>query len=152
MRSPHTRISPSISHRMTATATVTAAPTANHPLHDATHLQVLRLLQANPHMSQRELAQALGVSLGKTNFCVQALLAKGWLKMQSFSGNQRKLAYAYLLTPTGISEKALLTARFLTRKMQEYEALRLEIDALQQETAQHATPPSPAAQRGNPSS
>lgn len=118
---------------MTATATVTAAPTAKHPLHEATHLQVLRLLQANPHMSQRELAQVLGVSLGKTNFCVQALLAKGWLKMQIFSGNQRKLAYAYLLTPTGIFEKAALTTRFLSRKMQEYEALRKEIAALQLE-------------------
>ena len=130
---------------MTAPASVTAAATTNSTLHDATHLQVLRLLQVNPQMNQRELALALGVSLGKTNFCVQALLAKGWLKMQSFSGSKRKLAYAYLLTPTGISEKALLTARFLTRKMQEYEALRLEIAALQQETAQHATPPSQAA-------
>ena len=120
---------------MTAPAPVTAATTpAYSTLHDATHLQVLRLLQANPHITQRELAQALGVSLGKTNFCVQALLAKGWLKMQSFSGNQRKLAYAYLLTPTGISEKAALTTRFLSRKMQEYEALRLEIAALQLET------------------
>lgn len=117
---------------MTAPASVTAS--ANNSLHDATHLQVLRLLQANPHITQRELAQTLGVSLGKTNFCVQALLAKGWLKMQSFSGNQRKLAYAYLLTPTGISEKAALTTRFLSRKMQEYEALRIEIAALQLET------------------
>lgn len=130
---------------MTVTGSVTTAAATNSSLHDATHLQVLRLLQADPQITQRELAQALGVSLGKTNFCVQALLAKGWLKMQSFSGNQRKLAYAYLLTPTGISEKALLTTRFLSRKMQEYEALRLEIDGLQQETAHHATPPSQAA-------
>jgi len=128
-----------------APVTATTVTTKHVTLHDATHLQVLRLLQVNPQMNQRELARALGVSLGKTNFCVQALLAKGWLKMQSFSGNKRKLAYVYLLTPMGISEKALLTARFLTRKMQEYEALRLEIDALQQETAQHATPPSQAA-------
>lgn len=127
---------------MTAPASVTAAATpANSTLHDATHLQVLRLLQANPHITQRELAQALGVSLGKTNFCVQALLAKGWVKMQSFSGNQRKLAYAYLLTPTGISEKASLTTRFLSRKMQEYEALRLEIDALQLETQPNSHTP-----------
>ena len=126
---------------MTATATITAPPTANHTLHEATHLQVLRLLQANPQMSQRELAQALGVSLGKTNFCVQALLAKGWLKMQSFSGNPRKLAYAYLLTPTGLSEKAALTTRFLSRKMQEYEALRLEIHALQLESQPNSNTP-----------
>ena len=127
---------------MTAPAPVTAATTpAYSTLHDATHLQVLRLLQANPHITQRELAQALGVSLGKTNFCVQALLAKGWLKMQSFSGNQRKLAYAYLLTPTGISEKAALTTRFLSRKMQEYEALRLEIDALQLESQPNSNTP-----------
>ena len=127
---------------MTAPAPVTAAAnSANSTLHDATHLQVLRLLQANPQITQRELARALGVSLGKTNFCVQALLAKGWLKMQSFSGNQRKLAYAYLLTPTGISEKAALTTRFLSRKMQEYQALRLEIDALQLETQPNSNTP-----------
>ena len=106
--------------------------------HDATHLQVMRLLQDNPHLMQRELAQELGISLGKTNFCLQALLAKGWLMVQNFAGKNNKLAYAYLLTPQGIKEKALLTSRFLQRKQLEYEALHLEIAALQLETKAQA--------------
>jgi EPS-associated MarR family transcriptional regulator len=110
---------------------MTEAPT----LHQDTHLKVLRLLQANPQMSQRELAAVLGVSLGKTNFCLKALLDKGLLKIQNFQSSQRKLAYAYLLTPAGISEKATLTSRFLANKMQEYEQLREEIEMLQQEVA-----------------
>ena len=98
----------------------------------------MRLLQANPHMMQRELAQALGVSLGKTNFCLQALLAKGWLKVQNFAGKRNKLTYAYLLTPQGIKEKALLTSRFLQRKQQEYVLLQAEIAALQIEALAQA--------------
>ncbi len=105
----------------------------NHTLHEETHLKVLRLLQAQPQMNQRDLAAALGVSLGKTNFCLQALLSKGLLKMQNFKNNQRKLAYAYLLTPAGMTEKAALTARFLKRKTLEYEALKSEIEVLQRE-------------------
>lgn len=131
-------------------------------IHQDTHLKVLRLLQVNPQMTQRELAAALGVSLGKTNFCLKALVDKGLLKMQNFQSSRRKLAYAYLLTPTGITAKAALTARFLQRKMQEYEALRLEIETLQLETATRGTPRpfgpradeidmSLQAQRGNPS-
>ena len=84
-------------------------------------------------MQQRELGVALGVSLGQTNFCVQALRAKGWLKLQSFMGKQNKLAYAYLLTPSGVAQKAALTVRFFQLKKQEYEALKAEIDALTQE-------------------
>jgi len=114
-------------------ATVLPPMPANHTLHDETHLRVLRLLQDKPKMQQRELAVALGVSLGKTNFCVQALLAKGWLKLQSFKDKQNKLAYAYLLTPSGMAEKAALTLRFIQRKQQEYEALKAEIESLQQE-------------------
>jgi EPS-associated MarR family transcriptional regulator len=104
--------------------------------HQETHLQVLRLLQANPQMNQRELAAALGVSLGKTNFCLKALLDKGLLKVQNFQSSKRKLAYAYLLTPAGLAEKTALTGRFLSRKMQEYEQLRAEIELLQQECAE----------------
>jgi EPS-associated MarR family transcriptional regulator len=104
-------------------------------IHQETHLKVLRLLQANPHMSQRELAAALGVSLGKANFCLRALLDKGLLKVQNFRNSQRKLAYAYLLTPAGLAEKAALTRRFLARKMQEYELLHAEIEALRREAA-----------------
>ncbi len=109
--------------------------TDNTPLHAETHLKVLRLLQSNPKMNQRDLAAALGVSLGKTNFCLQALVAKGLLKMQNFQSSKRKLAYAYLLTPAGLLEKTALTSRFLKRKMDEYEALRVEIEGLRQEEA-----------------
>ena len=86
-------------------------------------------------MNQRDLAAALGVSLGKTNFCLQALVAKGLLKMQNFQSNKRKLAYAYLLTPAGLLEKAALTSRFLKRKTREYELLKAEIEALRREEA-----------------
>jgi EPS-associated MarR family transcriptional regulator len=99
------------------------------------HFRVLRLLEGNPQMNQRDLAAAAGVSLGKTNYCINALLEKGLIKVQNFKSNKRKLAYAYLLTPAGIAEKAALTQRFLTRKMEEYEALKAEIDQLKQEAA-----------------
>ena len=103
---------------------------------DEIQLRVLRLLEANPQMTQRELAEALGVSLGKTNFCIKALFEKGLIKLQNFQSNRHKLAYSYLLTPTGIAEKSAITARFLTRKMAEYEQLRVEIASLQHEIAE----------------
>ena len=104
----------------------------NVPLHQDTHLKVLRLLEANPQINQRDLAAALGVSLGKTNFCLKALLDKGLLKMQNFQSSKRKLAYAYLLTPAGLAEKTSLTGRFLKRKIEEYEVLKAEIELLKQ--------------------
>lgn len=82
-------------------------------------------------MNQRELSKAMGVSLGKTNYCIKALLDKGLIKMQNFRNNQNKLAYAYLLTPTGVEEKARITVHFLKYKVQEYERLRVEIEELQ---------------------
>jgi len=108
---------------------------ANELIHQEIHLQMLRLLQANPQINQRDLAVALGISLGKTNYCLKALVSKSLLKMQNFRNNQRKLVYAYLLTPAGLAEKAVLTSRFLKRKMQEYEQLKAEIDALTQEAS-----------------
>jgi EPS-associated MarR family transcriptional regulator len=104
-------------------------------IHLETHLKVLRLLEANPKMNQRDLAVALGVSLGKTNFCLKALLDKGWLKVQNFQNSQRKLAYAYLLTPVGLAEKTMLTREFLMRKKEEFALLKAEIELLQQEAA-----------------
>lgn len=104
-------------------------------IHLDTHIKVLRLLESNPQMSQRDLAVALGVSLGKTNFCLKALLDKGLLKVQNFQSSKRKLAYTYLLTPAGIAEKAALTGRFLTRKLEEYALLKAEIELLQQEAS-----------------
>lgn len=87
-------------------------------------------------MNQRDLADALEVSLGKTNYCLKALLDKGSIKMQRFRKSEKKLAYAYLLTPVGIAEKAGLTVRFLARKVAEYENLTLEIEALKSEMSQ----------------
>lgn len=103
-----------------------------------THLHILRHLGSNPQMNQRDLAKALGVSLGKVNYCLNALLEKGLLKMQNFQGGKSKLAYAYLLTPAGILEKAGLTRRFLKSKLEEYEQLRLEIESLQQQAEELA--------------
>ena len=101
-----------------------------------TNFRILRKLEENPSLTQRELAKSLGLSLGGLNYCLQALLDKGVVKMHNFQTSQRKVAYAYLLTPSGITEKAALTGRFLKRKMEEYEALKAEIDALQLEAAQ----------------
>ena len=84
-------------------------------------------------MSQRELADALGVSVGAANYCLKALVAKGWVKLENFQKNPNKLGYLYLLTPIGIAARAHLTASFLRRKMAEHEALRAEIDQLQAE-------------------
>ncbi|MDO8768107.1 MAG: MarR family EPS-associated transcriptional regulator [Burkholderiaceae bacterium] len=108
-------------------------------IHQDTHLKVLRLLESNPQMNQRDLAAALGVSLGKTNFCLKALLDKGLLKVQNFHNSKRKLAYAYLLTPAGIAEKTSLTGRFLKRKIEEYALLKAEIESLQQEISLKST-------------
>lgn len=105
-------------------------------MRDDTQFQALRLLQTSPQLSQREIAHALGVSLGTANYCLKALLDKGWIKMQNFMGNKNKLAYSYLLTPQGISERAALTTRFLHRKVAEYQKLQAEIAVLQQEVQQ----------------
>ena len=100
---------------------------------DDTHFWVLKLMQDNPGMTQRALAKELGISLGGANYCLQALVEKGWLKIQNFSKSENKLGYAYLLTPVGIAEKTALTGRFLKRKMQEYDELKAEIEALQRD-------------------
>lgn len=97
------------------------------------HLKVLRLLAANPQMSQRELAEALGMSLGKANYCVKALLDKGLIKMERFSKSPNKLAYAYLLTPSGVAAKTGMTVRFLARKLVEFDSLTREIELLRTE-------------------
>ena len=99
-------------------------------------LNALRLLEENPEISQRELAGALGVSVGAANYCLRALVDKGWVKLENFQKNPNKLGYLYLLTPMGIAAKAQLTGSFLRRKMAEYDALRAEIDQLQAELEQ----------------
>ena len=92
------------------------------------HFRVLHLLEEEPQLTQRELAQKLGVSLGGINFCLKALVEIGHLKINNFQKNSNKSAYLYLLTPTGLSNKAMLTTSFLKRKMDEYKALKMEID------------------------
>jgi EPS-associated MarR family transcriptional regulator len=100
---------------------------------DETHYHLLKLLEERSDLSQRQLAGVLGVSLGKVNYCLRALIGKGLVKAVNFRDNPDKRVYAYLLTPQGITAKARLTAHFLKRKMSEYEALREEIEQLRQE-------------------
>lgn len=102
-----------------------------------TKFRVLRLLEENPELTQREIADQLGVSLGGVNYCLKALIDKGLVKIQNFKGSDNKLGYAYFLTPQGIYEKSKLTAGFLKRKMAEYEALKSEIEALEKEVAKN---------------
>jgi EPS-associated MarR family transcriptional regulator len=109
-------------------------------LEQETYLRALRLLEAAPQLNQRALALELGMSLGKTNYCLKALVQRGWVTAERFHNSQRKLAYAYLLTPAGIAEKSVMAARFLKRKMDDYEALKSEIDRLQQEAVREAKP------------
>jgi EPS-associated MarR family transcriptional regulator len=100
---------------------------------DERHYKVMRLLETNPRMSQRALAKTLGISLGKVNYCLQALIEKGWIKASNFTNSQSKAAYMYLLTPRGIEQKASLTVRFLRLKLREYETLRAEIKQMRRE-------------------
>ena len=102
-------------------------------LQEDTHFRVLRLLQDNPEMSQRELAAAVGISVGSVHYVLTALLEKGMIKLGNFTAAPDKRRYAYILTPKGIAEKAAITKRFLARKMAEYEALRAEILELRSE-------------------
>ena len=95
-----------------------------------THYRLMQLLQDNPTMSQRAMAKALGISFGGVNYCLNALMDKGLVKVNNFSQNKNKFSYIYLLTPQGIAEKATLTASFLKRKIDEYEALKAEIAVL----------------------
>ena len=105
-------------------------------LDETTHYKLLKLLEAQPQLSQRQLAQELGVSLGKVNFCLKALIEKGLLKATNFRNSKNKLAYMYLLTPSGIEEKASITLRFLKHKLHEFEALQIEIEELRREAAE----------------
>tara|TARA_X000001036_G_C20362692_1_gene677141 strand:+ start:327 stop:677 length:351 start_codon:yes stop_codon:yes gene_type:complete len=93
-------------------------------------LKVLGLLDLEPALSQRDISCRLGVSLGSVNYCLKALVEKGWIKVNNFRRSDNKLAYAYILTPYGVTEKTLLTKRFLQRKVIEYESLKSEIAKL----------------------
>ena len=101
---------------------------------EITH-KLFTLLEQQPNLSQRELAKEMGVSLGKTNYCLKGLMEKGWLKARNFKNSNNRIAYAYILTPTGLSEKAKITARYLKRKVHEYETLKGEIEKLRQQVS-----------------
>ncbi len=103
-------------------------------LTDEYRYKILKILEQNPKISQRNLARELGTSLGRTNYCLKALIEVGLLKVTNFRNNRNKLAYIYFLTPSGIKEKTLVTERFLKSKLQEYEALEAEINLLRNET------------------
>ena len=91
------------------------------------HFEVLRKIQKKPNSSQRELAKELDFSLGKLNYCLKVLQAKGFVKIKNFSNNPNKLNYFYILTPKGITEKTKLTVNFMRSKMQEYDELKKEL-------------------------
>jgi EPS-associated MarR family transcriptional regulator len=101
--------------------------------HQEIHLKVLRHVEEHPDVTQRELAQHLGISLGKANYCLKALIDKGFIKARNFRNSNNKRAYLYKLTPSGIEAKARISMSFLRRKMDEYEQLKKEIDLLQDE-------------------
>lgn len=103
-------------------------------LTDEYRYKILKLVELKPEISQRELAAELGISLGKANFCLKALIEKGLLKASNFRNSKNKLAYMYLLTPSGIEAKTSITVQFLKGKIQEYEALESEIQQLIKET------------------
>ena len=94
---------------------------------------ILRILKDNPKVTQREMAKELGLSLGKTNYVVRALIDKGWVKLSNFKRSGNKLGYIYLLTPEGLSEKTMLAQNFLNRKSEEYNRLKKEIEILKNE-------------------
>jgi EPS-associated MarR family transcriptional regulator len=101
---------------------------------DSSILGVLRLLDVTPRVTQRVIAQELGISVGKANYCVRALVANGFVKVQNFRNSTNKRAYLYYLTPEGVRAKASLTRSFLVRKREEYDALRIEVERLQIES------------------
>ena len=105
-------------------------------LQEDTYFRVMRILEENPDLTQRELAEKLGISVGGLNYCLKALMEKGLAKMKNFANSKNKFGYVYVLTPSGMAEKATITHRFLRRKMDEYEALKAEIEALRSEVGE----------------
>jgi EPS-associated MarR family transcriptional regulator len=100
---------------------------------DSSYYALLKLIAAQPDISQRELARKMGVSLGKANYCIKALVEKGFVKLENFRNSDNKRAYVYLLTPRGLDEKTRVTLAFLRRKESEYEQIKAELALLRQE-------------------
>ena len=121
------------------TGMAVACPQASHPRMspaEQAHLRILKIVETEPSISQRQLAQRLGVSLGKTNYLLKALLVKGYIKAGNFVQAEDKLKYAYLLTPEGLGAKLQLTRCYLARKEEEYIAIKAEIDSMRAELAE----------------
>jgi EPS-associated MarR family transcriptional regulator len=102
-------------------------------IQEDTYFRVLRILEEKPDITQREIAQKLGISTSGLNYALNALIDKGWVKVHNFSESKNKFGYAYILTPSGITEMVTLTSRFLQRKLQEYEEMKAEIESLKSE-------------------
>ena len=105
-------------------------------MNEETSYRLFKLIEENPDMSQREPAKEIGISLGKTNYCLKGLMDKGWLKVHNFNNSNNKIAYAYVLTPNGLREKTKITARYLKRKAGEFESLKSEIEKLRKEVSE----------------
>jgi EPS-associated MarR family transcriptional regulator len=105
----------------------------NEPLDEETHYKLLSLLEENPDISQRKMAEAMGVSVGKINYCIKALVNVGHIKLKNFAKSANKIGYAYFLTPKGVKEKAAVTLRFLELKQKQYDKIKKEISFLQEE-------------------
>jgi EPS-associated MarR family transcriptional regulator len=112
-------------------------------LQEEANYHLLRILQANSAITQRELAKQLGISLGSINYCLKALMTKGLVKIENFQGSNNKFGYIYVLTPQGLSERAALTKRFLARKLNEYALLQAEIEALKEDEMSLRVEPAP---------
>lgn len=105
-------------------------------MQDETTYKLMKLIEDEPHLSQREIADRMGISLGKVNYCLKSLIEKGFVKAKNFYRAKHKTPYIYNLTPSGLEEKARVTYRFLKRKLQEYEDIKTEIERLKAETEQ----------------
>ncbi len=135
---PLASLRPNRSHGCGGSVSVSTREPLNNKakIQEEARFQILRLLHENPDLTQRELGERVGVSLGAVNYCLKALIERGLVKAGNFTKSSNKLGYAYVLTPSGIAEKSRLTGRFLVRKKVEYQALRVEIDALSREIAE----------------
>ena len=122
-----------IVHAMNTPASNVESETPESSSKDELRLRILRLLEQHPEMSQREIARELGVSLGGVNYALKALIERGFVKAGNFGRSEDKSAYLYLLTPAGLVQKSALAATFLSRKLEEYEALKHEIKSLKRE-------------------
>ena len=109
-------------------------------MQDEIAYKLLKIIENEPKLSQREIAARMGISLGKVNYCLKSLIEKGFIKARNFYNSNHKVAYVYMLTPSGLEEKASVTFRFLRRKMQEYEDIKAEIESLKAEAAEIKKP------------